>query len=71
MSNSAIYAKFVDIHSYYMNEEMVREKILEEYGDVDVVVSVHPTMNYVPLVSVRRISEAVGRDIPFFTVVTE
>ena len=54
-----------------MNEEMVREKILEEYGDVDVVVSVHPTMNYVPLVSVRRISEMVGRDIPFFTVVTE
>ena len=42
-----------------------------ETMDVDVVVSVHPTMNYVPLLAIRRISEKVGRDIPFFTVVTE
>jgi len=69
VSNSALYSKFVDAHSYYMNEEMIREK-MEEY-DPDVVVSVHPTMNYVPLFSIRSISEKVQRDIPFFTVVTD
>ena len=33
---------------------------MEAY-DPDVVVSVHPTMNYVPLFSIRKISEKVGR----------
>ena len=37
----------------------IREK-MEAY-DPDVVVSVHPTMNYVPLFSIRKISEKVGR----------
>lgn len=69
VSNNAFYAKFADLHSYYMNEELIREKM--EMFDPDVVVSVHPTMNYVPLFSIRKISEKVGRDIPFFTVVTD
>jgi 1,2-diacylglycerol 3-beta-galactosyltransferase len=69
VSNTAIYAKFADLHSYYMNEEMIREKI-EEYNP-DVVVSVHPTMNYVPLFSTRKISDKTGKEIPFFTVVTD
>lgn len=55
VSNTALYSKFADAHSYYMNEEMIREK-MEEY-DPDVVVSVHPTMNYVPLFSIRTISK--------------
>lgn len=69
VSNNALYAKFADYHSYYMNEDLIREK-MEEY-DPDVVVSVHPTMNYVPLFAIRKISEKIGRDIPFFTVVTD
>jgi 1,2-diacylglycerol 3-beta-galactosyltransferase len=58
-----------DLHSYYMNEEKIYEK-LEEYNP-DVIVSVHPTMNYVPLFSARKLSKKYGKDIPFFTVVTE
>ena len=69
VSNTAIYAKFADLHSYYMNEEMIREKI-EEYNP-DVVVSVHPTMNYIPLFSTRKVAEKYGKEIPFFTVVTD
>jgi 1,2-diacylglycerol 3-beta-galactosyltransferase len=69
VSNTAAYTRLADAHSYYMNEDLIREKM--ETMDVDVVVSVHPTMNYVPLLAIRRISEKVGRDIPFFTVVTE
>eukprot|EP00578_Thalassiosira_sp_NH16_P016896 CAMPEP_0181120700 /NCGR_PEP_ID=MMETSP1071-20121207/24307_1 /TAXON_ID=35127 /ORGANISM="Thalassiosira sp., Strain NH16" /LENGTH=644 /DNA_ID=CAMNT_0023205395 /DNA_START=213 /DNA_END=2147 /DNA_ORIENTATION=+ len=69
VSNNPFYAKFADYHSYYMNEELIRER-MEEY-DPDVVVSVHPTMNYIPLFSIRKISEKIGRDIPFFTVVTD
>lgn len=52
-----------------MNEEKIREK-METY-DPDVVVSVHPTMNYVPLFAIRKISQKLNKDIPFFTVVTE
>ena len=35
VSNNAIYAKFADLHSYYMNEDNIREK-METY-DPDVV----------------------------------
>lgn len=42
ISNNAAYAKFVDWHSDYMNEELIRRK-MDSY-DFDVVVSVHPTM---------------------------
>eukprot|EP00584_Thalassiosira_punctigera_P011987 CAMPEP_0172552628 /NCGR_PEP_ID=MMETSP1067-20121228/46460_1 /TAXON_ID=265564 ORGANISM="Thalassiosira punctigera, Strain Tpunct2005C2" /NCGR_SAMPLE_ID=MMETSP1067 /ASSEMBLY_ACC=CAM_ASM_000444 /LENGTH=631 /DNA_ID=CAMNT_0013340655 /DNA_START=150 /DNA_END=2045 /DNA_ORIENTATION=- len=69
VSNTAMHSRFADAHSYYMNEEMIREK-METYNP-DVVVSVHPTMNYVPLWSTRKISKKLQRDIPFFTVVTD
>jgi 1,2-diacylglycerol 3-beta-galactosyltransferase len=69
VSNTAIYAKFADLHSYYMNEEMIREKI-EEHNP-DVVVSVHPTMNYIPLFSLRKVAKKIDKEIPFFTVVTD
>jgi 1,2-diacylglycerol 3-beta-galactosyltransferase len=52
-----------------MNERMIREK-MEEY-DPDVVVSVHPTMNYIPLFSIRKIANKLEKEIPFFTVVTD
>lgn len=37
----------------------------------DLVVCVHPTMNSVPLWQVRKLSKKQGKDIPFFTVVTD
>ena len=40
-------------------------------SQTNTTVSVHPTMNYVPLFSIRKISEKIKRDIPFFTVVTD
>jgi len=52
-----------------MNEDLIREK-METY-DADVIVSVHPTMNYVPLASIRKIAKSTGKDVPFFTVVTD
>jgi hypothetical protein len=69
VSNTAIYTKLADAHSYYMTEENVR-CAMERYNP-DVVVSVHPTMNYVPLLALRKVSKMKGKDIPFFTVVTE
>jgi len=44
--------------------------LIESY-DPDVVVSVHPAMNYVPMTATRRISKQKGKHIPFFTVVTD
>lgn len=69
VSNTAVYTKLADAHSYYMTEENVR-CAMERYNP-DVVVSVHPTMNYVPLLAIRKVSKMSGKDIPFFTVVTE
>jgi 1,2-diacylglycerol 3-beta-galactosyltransferase len=43
---------------------------LEEY-DPDVVISVHPTMNYIPERAIRNIAKKKGVYIPFFTVVTD
>ena len=69
ISNTVVYSKIADLHSYYMNEDMIREKI-EEYNP-DVVVSVHPTMNYVPFYSIQTVAEKFNKEIPFFTVVTD
>ena len=69
VSNTAVYTKLADAHSYYMTEENVR-CAMERYNP-DVVVSVHPTMNYVPLLAIRKVSKMSGKDVPFFTVVTE
>eukprot|EP00594_Rhizosolenia_setigera_P014246 CAMPEP_0178969204 /NCGR_PEP_ID=MMETSP0789-20121207/18711_1 /TAXON_ID=3005 /ORGANISM="Rhizosolenia setigera, Strain CCMP 1694" /LENGTH=543 /DNA_ID=CAMNT_0020655281 /DNA_START=24 /DNA_END=1655 /DNA_ORIENTATION=- len=39
--------------------------------NADVVVSVHPLMNSIPLLSCEKISEETGKKLPFFTVVTD
>ncbi len=43
---------------------------MEKY-DPDVVVSVHPTMNYLPEKITREIAKVRGKEVPFFTVVTD
>lgn len=42
-----------------------------EERNPDIVISVHPTMNYIPEKAVRNIAKKQGKYIPFFTVVTD
>jgi len=69
LSNSRPWELVMDWHSTLMCERRMRRRI-EDY-DPDVVVSVHPAMNYCPIHSIRKISEKKGKHIPFFTVVTD
>ena len=46
------------------------EKRIESY-DADVIVSVHPAMQRVPMICAQRLSKKKGKHIPFFTVVTD
>lgn len=55
----------MDVHSRAACERKIR-RTMEQY-DADVVVSVHPAMNNVPMTSVRKISAKKGKHIPFFT----
>lgn len=57
------------LHGSLMCERKIRKRIASY--DPDVVVSVHPTMNTIPLTSIKKISKAKGKHIPFFTVVTD
>lgn len=58
-----------NMHIKLAEEPKIREKI-KRYNP-DVVVSVHPLMNSVPLISCRKIAEETGKPLPFFTVVTD
>lgn len=69
LSNNFLYEIAYDFHSWLTCERRIRRRI-KEYSP-DVVVSVHPTMNNVPLIATRKISKKEGRHIPFFTVVTD
>jgi 1,2-diacylglycerol 3-beta-galactosyltransferase len=60
---------FSNAHSAIMCERRIRRRIASY--DPDVIVSVHPTMNRTPILATKRISKAVGKHIPFFTVVTD
>mmetsp|Transcript_18949 Transcript_18949/g.34095 ORF Transcript_18949/g.34095 Transcript_18949/m.34095 type:complete len:717 (+) Transcript_18949:92-2242(+) len=72
VTNKELNQKFYNAHSCLMNEGLVRRRMVELGLDTpDCVVSVHPTMNYLPLRSIRKISEELDRHIPFFTVVTD
>mmetsp|Transcript_1395 Transcript_1395/g.2487 ORF Transcript_1395/g.2487 Transcript_1395/m.2487 type:complete len:214 (-) Transcript_1395:1333-1974(-) len=72
VTNKELNQRFYNAHSCLMNEGLVRSRMVELGLDrPDCVVSVHPTMNYLPLRSIRKISEELDRHIPFFTVVTE
>ena len=56
-------------HLRFYLEEMIRNAI-KRYNP-DVVISVHPMLTNVPLLSCRKISEETGRYIPMYTVVTD
>ena len=65
LSNSRPWELLTDIHSHYSCERKIRKRI-KSYKP-DVIVSVHPAMNNVPMIATRKISADEGRHIPFFT----
>ena len=68
-TNSRFGRWIVDTHSTYFCQAAVR-KLIAAY-DMDVVISVHPGMNCVPLAAIPKLRQERNKDIPFFTVVTD
>lgn len=69
LSNTSPYMLAMDTHSALTCERKVRDRIASY--NADVIVSVHPTMNNVPLKSVQKLRKSLHKEIPFFTVVTD
>jgi len=69
VSNSRAFEMLADAHLKLMCERAVRRRI-KSYNP-DVVVSVHPLMTNVPVLSCSKISNETGRHLPMFTVVTD
>lgn len=69
ISNMKWYEILTDKHSHRTCRQKIEKQI--EDSNPDIVISVHPTMNYVPERAVRNIGEKKGKYIPFFTVVTD
>ena len=69
VSNSRAFEMLADAHLKLMCERAVRRRI--KGYDPDVVVSVHPLMTNVPVLSCKKISDETGRHLPIFTVVTD
>ena len=65
--------QFVEFGSNLHSKLLCFRKVFKriEECDPDVIVSVHPTMNHVPLQVTRKLSKKLGKHIPFFTVVTD
>ncbi|GAX13030.1 hypothetical protein FisN_2Hh513 [Fistulifera solaris] len=68
-SNTLPWEILMDLHSTFLCEKGIRKRIAEY--DPDVIVSVHPAMNYAPMRSAQKLSKLYGKHIPFFTVVTD
>lgn len=69
LSNSKPWEVACDLHTQWSCGQKVKDR-LESYKP-DVVISVHPAMNYVPIRALRQIGEETGKHVPFFTVVTD
>lgn len=69
VSNSRAFELLADAHLKLMCERAVRRSI-QSYNP-DVVVSVHPLMTNVPVLSCSKISQETGKHLPIFTVVTD
>lgn len=69
VSNSRAFEMLADAHLKLMCERAVRRRI--KGYDPDVVVSVHPLMCNVPVLSCKKISDETGKHLPMFTVVTD
>ena len=69
VSNSRAFEMLADAHLKLMCERAVRRRI-QSYNP-DVVISVHPLMCNVPVLSCSKISKLTGKHLPMFTVVTD
>jgi UDP-N-acetylglucosamine:LPS N-acetylglucosamine transferase len=69
VSNSRAFEMLADAHLKLMCERAVRKSI-KSYNP-DVVISVHPLMTNVPVLSCSKISNETHRHLPIFTVVTD
>jgi UDP-N-acetylglucosamine:LPS N-acetylglucosamine transferase len=69
VSNSRAFEMLSDAHLKLVCERAVRRRIMSI--DPDVVISVHPLMCNVPVMSCRKIAQKTGKHIPMFTVVTD
>ena len=69
VSNSRAFELLADAHLKLMCERAVRRSIQSYHPDV--VVSVHPLMTNVPVLSCSKISQETGKHLPIFTVVTD
>jgi 1,2-diacylglycerol 3-beta-galactosyltransferase len=69
LSNTRFNEFLSDFHSRRTCGGKIRRRI-EAYKP-DVIVSVHPTMNFTPQKETQRISKELGKHIPFYTVVTD
>jgi 1,2-diacylglycerol 3-beta-galactosyltransferase len=69
LSNTRANEIFANFHSRVTCGNRIKKRI--ESFNPDVVVSVHPTMNYTPLLQTQKIGKELGKHIPFYTVVTD
>ncbi len=69
ITNAEPMESLVKTHMKVTTELTVRRKI--QSCRPDVVISVHPLMNSVPVIACQKISSATGKHLPFFTVVTD
>ena len=69
VSNSRAFEMLADAHLKLMCERAVRRRI--KGYDPDVVVSVHPLMCNVPVLSCKKITNETGKQLPMFSVVTD
>ena len=69
VTNSRAFETIADTHLKLVCERLCRKTIRKM--NPDVVVSVHPLMTNVPVLSCAKISQETGRHLPIFTVVTD
>lgn len=69
VSNTRAFEMIADAHLKVMCERAVRRRLMDI--DPDVVISVHPLMCNVPVMSCAKISQKTGKHLPMFTVVTD
>ena len=69
LSNSRPWEMMMNFHSCVTCERKIRRRIASY--EPDVIVSVHPAMQLIPQISTQKISKALGRHLPFYTVVTD
>lgn len=69
LSNTKLNEVFSNMYARFTCGGKFKKRLASH--NPDVIVSVHPTMNHLPLKTTLKISRESGKHIPFFTVVTD